>query len=157
MGGGRAAERAEQLARSITDPDRQAGCWPRSAKALVAAGQPDQAEQLATAADSWPAASPTRTGRPEALAEVGKALAAAGQPDRAEQLARTIRDPDRRSALAEVGKALAAAGQPDRAEQLARSITDPYLRAWALTEVGRALVTAGQPDRAEQLARPPNS
>ena len=172
--------RAEQLARSITDPARQAGALTAVAKALAAAGQPERAEQLARSitdparragaligvAQAWVA-----VGQPEraeqlarsitksdrqmsALTAVAKALAAAGQPERAEQLARSITDPARRAgALIGVAKALAAAGQPERAEQLARSITDPARRAGALIGVAKALAAAGQPERAEQLAR----
>jgi lipopolysaccharide biosynthesis regulator YciM len=167
-------DRAEQLARSISDPDHQGRALAKVAEAL-AAERPDRAEQLALSFSFW---------RSTALAAAARGWTAAGQPDRAEQLAALL-DPSsdqwalaeiagmwveagyleraeqlaggirllkwRAEALTKVAAGWVAAGQLDRAEQLARGITDPYSQAVALTEVATAMVTAGQRGRAERL------
>ena len=55
--------RAEALARSITDPDRQASALTAVVQALAQAGQPSRPPWWRPRPRAWPARSPTRTGR----------------------------------------------------------------------------------------------
>ena len=137
--------RAEALARTITDPDRQARALSALAQAAAAAGEHDRAEGLArTITDPYRQA--------EALSALAQAAAAAGEHDRAEDLARTITDPDRQArALSALAQAAAAAGEHDRAEGLARTITDPYRQGRALSALAQAAAAAGEQDRAGRL------
>ncbi|MEU6556044.1 hypothetical protein ABZ915_38205, partial [Streptomyces sp. NPDC046915] len=139
--------RAEQLARALTDPWERARTLAGVAGAVAAAGDHDRAEQIArTITDP--------SERARALAAVAGAVAAAGDHDRAEQIALATTDPSERAqALAAVAGAVAAAGDHDRAEQIARTITDPWERAHALAAVAGAVVATGDHKRAEQIAR----
>jgi hypothetical protein len=149
-------DRAEALARTISDPDpdRQIEALTSLAVAIAQAGDPGRAEALArTITDPYYQAS--------ALAGLAAAIAQAGDPDRAEALARTIPDPSRQArALTSLAAAIAQAGDPDRAYRLAAdaqaiagTITDPYDQASALAGLIRAIAQAGDPDHAEALAR----
>ena len=157
-----AATAAEQAARAITSPDRQAGALADVARALAAIGQSDRAEQVATAAERAARAITDPNRQAGALADVAVAIAKiGGQSDRAEQVARAITDPDLQArALTAVSRTLAEIGQSDRAEQVAtaaeraaRAIADPNRQAEVLTAVSRTLAEIGQSDRAEQVAR----
>ncbi|WP_255724434.1 TIR domain-containing protein [Frankia sp. Cj3] len=79
--------RAEQLARAITDPYRQAEALARLAGALAQAGAHDRAEQTAAAAEQTARAITNPYRQAEALARLAEALAQAGAHDRAEQTA----------------------------------------------------------------------
>src|SRR5262245_49416918 len=79
-------DHAEALARSITEPLRQADALAELAKVITAAGDLDRAETLARSiADPRAQA--------EALAALAKAAAVAGDPDRAEALVRSMTEP----------------------------------------------------------------
>ena len=149
------ADRAEQVARSITDPDDQARALAGVAGRWPAAGDHDRAEQVARSITD-----PDEQAR--ALASVAGAVAAAGDHDRAEQVARSITRPVRAGwALASVARAAAAAGDYDRAralaadaEQVARSITDPYdAGAGPWPGVAGAVAAAGR-SRPRRAGRP---
>jgi tetratricopeptide (TPR) repeat protein len=140
--------RAEALARTITDPDQQAQALADLAGTLATAGQHDQAETLARTIthpyqQAW------------ALARLADTLATAGQHDQAETLARTITNPYQQArALGDLAGTLATAGQHDRArtlaasaETLARTITNPDQQAEALADLAGTLATAGQHER----------
>jgi uridine phosphorylase len=126
-------DRAEQIARTIVDPNEQ-GWALRDVAAVVAPGDPDRAEQIArTIVD------PNEQGW--ALRDVA-AVVAPGDPDRAEQIAHTITNPHPQSqALTAVAVALAprdaerAGSLLQDAEQIARTITDPCGQARALSEL----------------------
>ncbi|MBE8520689.1 hypothetical protein ILP97_24920 [Amycolatopsis sp. H6(2020)] len=152
-------DRAEALARSITDPYSQAQALTAVAWTAATAGNLDRAGRLARSITS-----PDR--RAPALAAVARAAADAGDADRAgelitaaEQAARSIPDPYPQAlALAEVAQAATASGDPDRAaelataaEQIAWSITQPAEQARPLIEAAGA---AGDVDRGERTARP---
>jgi hypothetical protein len=154
-------DRAEALARSITNPYWQPRVLVEVVQAAAAAGQVDRAETLARTLTD-------RDHRTLALFGVAQAIATARYANQAEQLAadgerlaRAITDPFRRAwALAEVAKAAIAAGYADWAEQLAedaealtRAITDPYRRALALAGITQAVAAVGDVDWAETLAR----
>ena len=120
-----------QLARAITDPDRQAralAAWRRRRRGPVTWTGPELASRPRR---RRAITDPDRQAR--ALAELAEAAARAGDLDRARALAeqaeaaaRAITDPDRQArALAELAEAAAGAGDLDRAEALARAITDP--------------------------------
>jgi len=100
--------RAEALATSITDPDRQAEALARVAGPLAETGQYEQAEAVAR--------SITSPGlQAAALARIVEALARTGQYERAEQIAHSITNPDRQAgALARAAGALAGTGQHER-------------------------------------------
>ena len=97
------------MARSITDPDWQENVLAKVARALVEAGQLEQAKTVAR--------SITNPGRRSgALA----AVARGGQREQAETVARSITDPDGQAlALAEVAKALLARGDTRQAHHVA--------------------------------------
>ena len=148
------AQRAEAIARSISDSHRQA-----QAQVLAAA-----TEALAGAGDLGSAEATARSitdpdTQAQALAAVAKALAGAGDLGRAEATARSITDLDTQAqALADV--ALGGAGDLDqarqvaqRAEATARSITDPDTQAQALADVAEMLAGAGDLDQARQVAQ----
>src|SRR5262249_2873283 len=137
-------DRAEQLARTITNSYQQAEALAGLARA-VAGIDPDRAEQLARTITD-----PDRQAR--ALAELAVAVAGT-DPDRAgrlattaEQIARTITNPHRQArALADLAGALAGS-DPDRAgrlaptaEQIARTITHPDRQPLALAGLAPAL------------------
>jgi tetratricopeptide (TPR) repeat protein len=148
------ADRAEQIARSITDPDEQARDL---ATAVALVGDYDRAEQIARSITH-----PHEQARTLAeVAEVTMAAAGVGDydrarelADRAEQIARSITDPcEQEDILARVAVAAARAGDYDRAKRIARSITHPHEQAEALATVAAAAARAGDYDRAERIAR----
>jgi len=158
------SQRGEALARSITNPYRQAEALTKVAKVLAKAGQPDRALTLIIDAEQAARSITDRIIDIDeqlwALNMVAKALAEAGQWDRAEQAARSINDLGiGADALVWVAKGLVEAGQPDRAltliidaVQAARSITDyPTGQAWALNTMAKALAEAGRRDLALTL------
>jgi hypothetical protein len=105
--------RAEALAHSITNLDRQMQALEAVAGALAEVGQ---YEQAAAVAGSIP--SPDR--RAQALAAVAGALAEAGQHEQAATVARSITKPDwQAQALVAVAKALAAKGDTRQAHHVA--------------------------------------
>ena len=137
------------MARSITDPHRQAQALAQVAEALAGAGQHQQAEAVARSITDpvWQA---------QALAQVAEALAGAGQHEQAARSRGWLRGGPlhHRPGLAGVGPerrvagALAGAGQHQQAETVARSITDPDSQAQALARVAGALAGAGQHEQA---------
>ena len=103
-------ERAEALARAITDPDRQAQALAGLAEAAAGAGDLDRAE-------AWPGRSPTRTEQARALAAWRRRRRARVTWTGPRRLARAITDPDRQAeVLADLVEAAADAGDLDRAE-----------------------------------------
>ena len=119
-------DRAERIARSITDEAWQANAL-CSVTGALAAIDPDRAERIARSItdEAWQA---------NALCLVTEGLAAI-DPDRAERIARSIIDEAwQANALCSVTEALAAI-DPDRAERIALSITDDYKKALAWVEV----------------------
>jgi len=137
------AERAETLARLLTDWDEQDQALAAVAQAFAAAGEPDRAAAVARSiTDSYE--------QDQALTAVAEAFAAAGEPDRAAAVARSLAGGER--ALTAVARAFAAAGDPDRAATVARSLTRPDGQARALTAVAEVFAAAGDPDRAAAVA-----
>jgi tetratricopeptide (TPR) repeat protein len=156
--------RAETLARSITDPSGQARALTEVAKALARAGDLNNTRQVAQQAEAaaYSIINPSGpSGQARALAAVAVALAGAGDLDRAEALARSITGSDGQVyALAAVAEALAEAGDLERARQVAAqaeatasSLTLPDDQSWALAAVAEALAGTGDLDRAEAAAR----
>ncbi len=146
--------RAEALAASITDPDRQAQALAEVARTLAEAGQHEQAAAMASQAETVARSITDPDRQARALTEVAGALAEAGQHEQAETVARSITDPGWQArALAAVAGALAGAGQHEQAGTVARSITDPGWQARALAAVAGALAGAGQHEQAGTVAR----
>src|SRR5206468_3835608 len=108
-------DRAEALARSITDPGGQVRALADLARAAAGAGDLDRAEALAGHAEAA-ARSITDPGRQaQALADLAEAAAGAGDLDRAGALARSITEPDGQArALAD----LARKAEPGHARSL---------------------------------------
>ena len=77
------------MARSITDPDRQAQALAQVAEALAGAGQYEQAEAVARGPPS-----PTRTGRRRPWRRSRRRWPGPGSIEQAEAVARSITDPD---------------------------------------------------------------
>jgi len=106
-------DRAEALARTITDPEDLSWVLTGLAGAAAEAGDPDRAEALARAI-------PDPDLQVQALGKLATAAAKVGDPDRAEALDGAIADPHERSGtLDDLAIAAAAAGDPDRASRLA--------------------------------------
>ncbi|MBR7834173.1 hypothetical protein KDL01_12935 [Actinospica durhamensis] len=146
--------RAEQLARTVTDRDERAQVLAAAAKAMVDAGEREQALRLANCAAQL-AGTVGSGSSPRActLARVAAALVAVGEHEHAEQLALTISGPhDMFWQLGDVAAAMVAAGEHDRAHRLATAITGPQHQAQALTDVASAMVAVGEHDHARQLA-----
>ena len=141
------------VARSITDPDRQAQALAAVAGALAEAGQHEQAETVARSITD-----PDR--QAQALAAVAGALAGAGQH---EQAARWHPRPrpwpapsptrtGRRRRWRRWPGRWPRPAQHEQAETVARSITDPDRQAQALAAVAGALAEAGQHEQAAAMA-----
>jgi tetratricopeptide (TPR) repeat protein len=146
--------RAEALAASITDPDKQADALVAVAGALVGGGQHEQAAVIAFQAEAVARSITGPDRRARALIDVARALAEAGQHEQAETVARSVTDPGWRTwALAAVARALAEAGQYEQAQTVARSMADPDEQARTLTHVARVLAQAGQHEQAQTVAR----
>jgi hypothetical protein len=146
--------RAEQLARAITEPYRQADALVGVAGALTQVGEHSRAEQVARTITIPYRQAEALVGVAGALAQVGEHSRAEQVATAAEQVARAITNPDlQAAALAGVAEALTQVGEHSRAEQVARTITDPYRQADALAGVAGALAQVGEHSRAEQVAR----
>jgi hypothetical protein len=147
-------DRADALARSLPDLDRQAAALTKVAKALASAGLDEQAARAAEAAETAARSITDPDRQADSLGEVAGALAGAGLAEQAAATARSITDPDRQGwALTKVAGALAGAGLAEQAAATARSITNPDQQAWALGEVAKALAGAGLAEQAAATAR----
>jgi hypothetical protein len=149
---------AEQMARTITNPDQRAAALAECA-AVLSGMDASRADRLAQDAE-WTARAITDDpyARAAALRAVAAALAGT-DPDRAERVARSITEPyEMVRALSAIAHALSGA-DPERAtglataaEQASAAITEPYLLNVALTSVITAFAD-GDFRHAEQVAR----
>ncbi len=139
-------DRAEALARAITDPDRQARALDGLVRAVAERGDLDRAMTFVRAITD-----PGRQAR--ALDDLVRTVAEWGDLDRAMTFVRTITDPGRQARVLD-GLAWAAAkwGDLDRAGAAARAITDPGWQAQVLADLARTAARAGDLDRAGTLA-----
>jgi tetratricopeptide (TPR) repeat protein len=148
------AIRAEALAASITDPDRQACALAYVARALAVAGEHQEAAAVAEQAEivARSIVLPGRRGYVVALAV--SALARAGKHRQAETVARSITHTDRQAdALAVLAEALAQAGEHNQAETVARSMPRSDRQANAIAQIVKAMASAGQYQQAQALAQ----
>jgi tetratricopeptide (TPR) repeat protein len=146
-------DRAEDLARTITDPNNRNQALSRLASAIAQTGDPDRAEAVARTISDPDAQAQALTGLATAAAQAGDAHRAYRLATAAEALASTITDPDPQArALTNLASAIAQAGDPDRAETLARTTTNPHAQAQALASLAVAATQAGDPNRAYLLA-----
>ena len=151
-------DRAETLARSITNPYEQAQALAALARAAAQASDLDRAWALAGQAEALARSITNPDRQAQALADLARA--AASDLDRAEALARSITNPyEQAQALADLARAAAQASDLDRvwalagqAETLARSITNPYRQAQVLASLAGVVAGAGDLDRAWALA-----
>jgi tetratricopeptide (TPR) repeat protein len=150
----------EALARSITDPVRQADALAQLVPAMAAAGDIEGAETMSRSITE-----PDRQAL--ALARLAQVVLRTGEAERAEALADEA-DPQlplgsawqvqaetRRLAdtvRVDVVAGIAMAGALDRAEKIARSTQDPDLQQRMLARVAPIAAAAGEVDRAKHLA-----
>ncbi|WP_345539360.1 hypothetical protein [Phytohabitans rumicis] len=145
-------DRADVLARRISDPNRRETALIGVVEAAVAARELSRAEALArslTNSYHWP----------PVLTVVVEATAAVGEFDRAEAIAVNGRNQDDQTRmLAAAAKAIAAVGDRDRTrvlvdavENAARNVTNPHRRTGMLTLIAEAAATVGDLDRAEAI------
>ena len=140
-------DRAEALARAITDPDRQARALADLAQAAAGAGDLDRAEAAAAGR------SPTRTGRRGCWRTWPRRRRGRVTWTGPRRWPEAITDPDQRArVLADLAEAVAGAGDLDRAAGAAQAITDPDQQARVLADLAQATAGAGDLDRAEALA-----
>ncbi|WP_283134600.1 hypothetical protein [Rhizohabitans arisaemae] len=153
-------DKAETIARSITDPTSQAEVLSILVGSLAHARDLDKAETIARSITD-------PTSQAKALSHLVGALIQAGDLNRARQIAataetiaRSITDPTSQAkALSHLVGALIQAGDLNRARQIAataetiaRSITDPTSQAKALSHLVKALAEVGDLNRAETIA-----
>ncbi|MET3422789.1 tetratricopeptide (TPR) repeat protein [Actinoplanes tereljensis] len=150
------ADRAEQLARAITEPAARALALIRLAAALAEVGD---AERVAGDAEQVAYAVTDVEDDAAVLAGLTEEFARLGHHDRARRLAahaaRVVGadvEPHRHQrALSGLAVALARAGDRDGAEEFAYGVSDPSDRTGVLTDLVDAL--ADHHDRAERIAR----
>ncbi|WP_143031648.1 P-loop domain-containing protein [Actinacidiphila guanduensis] len=153
--------RAEALARTLTDAYQQAGALTGLVRVVAGVGDHERAEQIARTLTNPAQRAEALTGLVRVVAGVGDHQRAAELATEAEQIARTITHPYQQSrALTGLAQVVAGAGDHERAvglaaeaEQMARAITDPDQQAWALSELVRVVAEAGDHEQAEQMAR----
>jgi tetratricopeptide (TPR) repeat protein len=156
------ADSAEDLARSIAEPDERAQALARQAQAAAEEGDTDRVDALAAQVKALSHSICNPYLRARLLIDLAEAVAIAGDADKAESLAiwaeavaGRICDPDQYGyTLMRLAEVAAAAGDFDRAEALTHRIPDPDLQAGTLNELEETVKSAGYPDRAKAIARP---
>jgi tetratricopeptide (TPR) repeat protein len=152
-------ERAETIARDITDPRKQAGVLSRIAVTAARDGDVERAHALIDHAEATIRAIADVGEWAAALADLATAAAQTGDTDHAisliadaEAVINKIAMPhQQRRALQSMVTAIAESGDLTRAEAVARTITDPTSRTPVLGKVAVALARAGHLERAEAL------
>ncbi|MFJ2766077.1 hypothetical protein [Streptomyces prasinus] len=151
--------KAVDLARAITDPQRQVSALGTIAKAMAGAGRTEETTALLDQAVELARTITNPQQQASALGTISEAMASTGRAEEAVELARTIADPERQAfALSTVTEAMADAGRTeettallDQAVELARTITDPQQQASALSAVAKALVNEGRAEETVAL------
>ncbi|RKT52502.1 hypothetical protein [Saccharothrix australiensis] len=139
------ADRAEEVAASLREPETRVEAYRLLVAAAVAAGDLDRARRLSLAAEEWWL-------RGHGVGEVVRA-ALAGDRVRADALiAECARDGWRATDPWPVVDALLAAGLADEAEALVRSVVDADQRRRLTIRLATSAVRAGDLPRAEALA-----
>lgn len=153
-------ERAEAIARKITDPGDEAGVVARLATAVARSGDMERARSLTDHAEAIIRDLADVGERAEALADLASMVGQSGDVKRSRALIADIEavmpdiiEPHRRMrTLKNMVTAITATGDLVRAETIARSITDPTERTLALEQLAIAYARAGDLDRAETIA-----
>lgn len=153
-------DRAETLARSMTDPHQQALALSRLVEPLTAAGQLARAHSISQTIESLARSIPEPESREYTLDQLVQTLVRAGEYDRAETTAHAIADPWwRAAALTELLVPLELAGQHDRvraiaaaATSAARDVDNPWQQAQALIRLVGPIAAVGEFNQAEALA-----
>lgn len=133
------AAEAEELARTLTRPNRLAHGLAIATTAWAAAKDRGRAARLAVEAEAIARAVEEEHWRGHALADVIEAMLAIGEREQAATLALTVPKPNtlgREEALIAVVEAMVAAGEQEQARALARSFTTPFARRRTLIAVG---------------------
>ncbi|MEV0304288.1 tetratricopeptide repeat protein, partial [Streptomyces prasinus] len=153
--------KAVDLARAITDPQRQVSALGTIAKAMAGAGRTEETTALLDQAVELARTITNPQQQASALGTISEAMASTGRAEEAVELARTITDPERQAfALSTVTEAMADAGRTeettallDQAVELARTITDPMWQTFALSTITEAMTGVGRTEEAVELAR----
>jgi tetratricopeptide (TPR) repeat protein len=153
-------DRAEAMARDITEPYERAMVVIELADAVADSGNRDRARHLAGRAERL-LADITEHLRSQLLAALARVVRRAGQPqrardlvDRAEALAHLVDYPRLRAeTLTAVAVGLAGVGEVDRAIDLAGRDLDPDQRFEVLVRIAAVVLEAGDDERALALAR----
>ncbi|GAB3847271.1 hypothetical protein GCM10027610_066850 [Dactylosporangium cerinum] len=162
-------ERAERIARNITDPGVRTCALADLALEAAGAGDHQRARTLAVQAEHAVNTITEPQTQARALPKVVQAVAAAGDHEQARTLATVAErtaytsitiSAARARALAELAQAAATAGDHGRArtlaahaERVARSIEGPRIQIRMLVNVAGAVAAAGCPEHAERIAR----
>jgi hypothetical protein len=146
-------ERAEALARAITDAGQRSQALSELARAAANAGESDRCKQLTDQAIAVCQAITDPVRKARMLGDLAWSTAMAEDLDRAQAIARQITVPAQSArVLAGLAEAAAAAGDLGHAEAISMEITDPIQRARVLHGIAEAAVTAGDLDRAEAIS-----
>ena len=133
----RVADRAEEVARTVTDPRDHAWALGSAVHAWCFVGEFDRAERLIPGIVD-------RSARETALFKLSVGRGAAGDFDRGLSIADQLADVgDRSSAQGELVRLMAQAGDFERARSTAAVIASPSARAGALGDLAGALAAAG--------------
>ncbi|SCL25905.1 hypothetical protein GA0070616_3199 [Micromonospora nigra] len=152
--------RADALARSITNSYRQTQALAALAETVAVTRGVDRARAIVDRAEALAHSISDPYQQAQAMTSLAKAVAVTGRVDRAETIASSITNSYRQTqALAALAEAVAVTGRVDRAqalvdraEALAHSISDPYQQAQAMTSLAKAVAVTGRVDRAETIA-----
>jgi tetratricopeptide (TPR) repeat protein/transcriptional regulator with XRE-family HTH domain len=143
----RAANRAEAIVRSTTDPARRAHALSEVAETLAATGQYDRAARTAVCAVMAARSVPDRTQRAQALTRLAELLTKSGRYDYAGELIQAIPDAGyREQAAARIARALADAGQPGKADALLRSAAIGDAQAYMKRRIAQLVGAAANND-----------
>lgn len=140
----RLMDRAEELVRAVTDPQRQASALTALVEAAVLCGDSARAERLA---DRIPLADHRVRALSAIATTTGDPALARDVLIKAEAMAEVITG-DRSPALTKLAEAIARTGDLQRAHALATSLPSPYQRSQVLTSLAAALARDGDPMKA---------
>ncbi|MFB7715227.1 hypothetical protein [Streptomyces sp. NPDC056105] len=153
--------RAEQVARSLTDPRSQLLALASVAPQWAEEGEFDRAEEIIRSISRSARSSDSSDAVDRATARVVQLLTKAGEIGRAEEITKIMTNPGQRAwAIAGVACAWAQAGEAPRAravgrmaEELARGRTNPSHMLWDLERVVDSLAASGHVAEARAIAQ----
>ncbi|MFG3150643.1 hypothetical protein ACGF7W_01180 [Streptomyces sp. NPDC048219] len=144
----RLMDRAEELVRAVTGPQRQASILAALVEAAVLCGDSARAERLA---DRIPLADHRVRALSAIATTTGDPALARDVLSKAEAMAEVITG-DRSTALTKLAEAIVRTGDLQRAHALATSLPSPYQRSQVVTSLAAALARDGDHTKAIDLA-----